>query len=578
MKCLGRLDSMVLAAVLLCSACTGGASSGGGGDKNPPPDDEMPPPSEGSLERNPSQPLSCDRQITENPATSPLSRLTDKEYLNSVKDLLGSVVADGDLPKLADFPADLTNGAFTSDASIQQVNEDRGALYESSAIAVAGKAVNNLPKLMGCDPASGEAKCVETFVSDFGLRAWRRPLTDAERDSLKKLFADARAAELDLKTSVQAVVAALLVSPQFLYRFEEGTGQETESKGKQLSDYEMASRLSYLVWDSMPDSTLFEAAKGGKLTDVKDIEAQAQRLLEDPRARPAIAQFYREWLHIERLEARLPPDKKDPKVYPKYGGPQATAMSASLDRFLEDAFWEGDHSLKHLLTSTRGFVNSDLAEIFGVDAGGADLVAKDLPSDQRHGLLTQPAFMAGWAHATEQAPILRGTFVMESLLCAPSPQPDASLNIELKPVPDRNAITYRQFVANSTEQGLCKSCHQTINGFGFLFENYDGIGAYQTKERNLDIDASNTVTGTYDLDGEYKNGVEFSKKLATSEQAAQCLVQKFYEHALARGSVPEDGCAIAPLTDGFLADGTDFHSLVKNLVRSSAFRFRTTAK
>jgi hypothetical protein len=569
------------ASLLVAGACTGGAGSSdnnggsGGGD----PGTEMPK-SEDSLKRNPQHPLKCDRPITENPLTSPLARLTDREYVNTLRDLLGGLVGEGDLPAPGDLPAEPAENLFTNNTSIQRLSDTRADLYENISHSLAEKAVLKLPQLMGCQPANQgeELGCVAKFSRDFGLRAWRRPLVDDELKAAEALFTDARKT-FDFKTSVQAMVAGFIGAPQFLYRHEEGAGGETESKGRQLSDYEMASRLSYLLWDSMPDARLFDAAKKGDLSNPDDVESEARRMLDDPRARQAMATFYREWLHIERVESRLLPSKKDPGVYKDYGDAQYTGLMTSLDRFLEDAFWEGEHSMKRLYTSSRGFVNDDVAKIFGVDSpGGSDFKGVDLPGEERQGFLTQPGFMGGWAHATEQAPILRGAFIMEHVLCAPSPDPPDNADLTIKPVENREEMTYRQFVANTVETGSCKGCHIAIDGFGFLFENYDGIGAYQTMERHLKIDASNTVRGTFDLDGDYKNGVEFTQALAKSEQAAQCAVEKLYEYAMTRQTVTEDGCAIAPLTDAFIDGGFDFHSLIAKLARSSAFRFRTTAQ
>ncbi len=574
MKCLGRLESMALAAAVVFSACSGDT----GPDKAP--GEEMPKVNPDSFLRNPEHPLSCDRAITENPLTSPLFRLTDEQYENTLRELFAGLVQEADLPKARDLPTEATEGLFSNDTSIQRLSGTRADLYESFSYDVAAKAVNDLPKLMGCEAKNegAEAGCVSSFVDNFGVKAWRRPITSEEKQAIEGLYASARK-ELDFKTSVQAVVAGFIGAPQFLYRLEEGTGGETESKARQLSGYEMASRLSYLIWDSMPDANLFQAAKAGKLSNAKDVQSEAQRMLEDPRARGAVANFYHQWLHLERVESRLLPSKKDTVVYPDYGDVQYQGLLASLDAFMEDAFWEGDRSMKRLFTSNRGFVNDATAKIFGVEApGSSDIEAVDLPMAQRQGLLTQAGFMAGWAHATEQAPILRGAFIMENILCSPPPMPPDDVNLELKPVENRDAITYREFVTNTVERGTCKGCHEVIDGFGFLFENYDGIGAFQTKERHLDIDASNTVIGTYDLDGPYENGVDFSQALAKSEQAAQCMVEKFYQYAMARQMVAEDGCAIAPLTDEFIADGLSFPGLVAKLVRSPAFRFRSTAK
>jgi len=575
--------SACLASIFALAAACGGESGSGSGPGDDIDEPEVEPPSGDSLKRNPSHPLKCERPITENGKTSPLARLTDDEYMNTLRDLFDGVVSKSKLPKRSDLPAEPREGLFSTNVSTQTVESNRADVYLDGALSVAGEAVKDIDGLMGCEPSkeSEEADCVEGFIEDFGLRAWRRPLTDDEKEDAMNLFKSSRD-EFDFETSVQSVVAGLISAPQFLYRIEKGAGKETDDSGLRLSSYEMASRLSYLLWDSMPDPELFEAAEDGKLLAPDDIEEQARRMLADDRAHEAMASFYDEWLQLDRVHARLSADKKatgDGEPYEGYGEDQANDLIESLNRFLDDAFFNGDHSMKRLFTSNRGYVSDNIADIFGVDGPGKSGFKRvDLPEDERSGLLTQPGFMGGWSHETEQAPILRGAFIMEHILCAPSPDPPDNVIPEIRDVPNREDLTYRQFVENTVQQGACKGCHEVIDGYGFLFENYDGIGAYQTKERHLDIDATGTVRGTLDLDGDYDNGIEFSKKLAQSEQAAQCIVQNYYEYAMARGRVKEDGCAIAPLTDGFIEDGMDFHTLVTRLVRSSAFRFRTTAQ
>lgn len=546
----------------------------------PLPDAAIPdaaPPRPKGPHRNPEHPLVCSRPLTENPASSPLVRLTHFQYVNTLADLFAGLVAEADLPRVTSFSIGTKAGVFSNNAADQSLSETDMATREAAVVTLANAAVKNLSRLMGCEASTqtSEAACVDTFIEGFGSRAWRRPLRDPEREALKDLFLEARK-EFDLSDSVNTLVGALLQSPQFLYRVQEGIGDVGEGKSKRLNAYEVASNLSYVLWSTMPDDELFAAAKDGSLLLTEEVEKQARRMLKNVRARPTIRLFAREWLRVERLAERAHAGVKDATTYPSYKRLQSDGLVAGLEAFLDDAFWEGEHSLRRLLTSSRGFVNDASAAIYGVPPPNkSEVVGFDLNQDQRRGLLTQPLVMAGLGTANAQSPSQRGAYVMSTLLCAPSPSDD--MVRKLVEVNNRNELTLRQVVQKTVQPPACQTCHNRLDGLGFLFENYDGVGTYQTHERALSIDASSSVEGTYDLDGPYANAVGFAESLARSEQAAQCAVQHFYEFAMARSLLPEDGCIIPSLTDGFVRNGTDIHQLVIDLVKSSAFRFRSAA-
>jgi hypothetical protein len=585
MKRLGRLESLALAAGMFCAACSSGGGGGNSGGNGPggggnSTDDPMPTVNPDSFKRNPSEPLACDRTLFENPAATQLSRLTHGQYVNTMRDLFAGLVDSADLPQRKDLPDELVEGTFSNNVLRQAGSTEITAAREKAVLAASAAAVKDLPKLMGCQAkdSAAESACVDTFLDGFGARAWRRPLTSDERGAVKSLFTEARKT-LEFTPSVQTVLGAMLESPQFLYQVQEGTGDVLEGKRKRLSDFEVASSLSYLLWNSMPDSELFGAAKKGELATSAQVEKQALRMLNDPRARENIHQFQREWMKVERLDSQARAGVKDKTVFPNYTTAQSDALLQGLDAFLENSFWEGDHSIKQLFTSTKGFVNDDSADIYGVKKpGSAKLVSVDLDATKRKGILTQPYIMAGWSSDKAQSAILRGAFIMEKLLCAPSPPPPMGVVREFVKVPDRNAVTLRQVVEMTVEKGTCAGCHKTMDAFGFLFENYDGIGAYQEKERDLKINASAEVVDTFDLNARYDNGIQFSEALGKSEQVAQCAVQTFYEFATARLPVPEDGCMIAPLTDAFIKNGTDMKQLLVEMVKSPAFRYRTAAQ
>jgi hypothetical protein len=579
MKYLGRSSSMTLVAILMVGCGSGSGTSGG--DKTPPKEEQMMPPKADSLNRNPGFPLTCDRPLVENADASQLQRLTNTQYVNTLKTLFSGMVPDGAIPQYKDLPDELKEGSTFSNNALSQLGSDAATqTRESAAITITAEAVKDLGKFMGCQAkdAAAEGGCVDSFIDSFGGRAWRRPLGNDEKSALKALFTEARKT-MDFAPSVQTMTGAMLQAPQFLYRIQEGTGDVVAGLGKRLSDYEIASNLSYTIWNSMPDSELFDLAKKGELSTVAQIEKQAQRMLDAPAARDTMLKFQREWLHADRLETLADANTKDKTLFPDYTLAQSSASMKGFEAFLQDAFWEGDHSLKQIFTSSKGFVNDDSAALFGAKKPGSkDLVKVDLNDSERKGILTQPFVMAGWANDKWQSAILRGAFIMEGILCAPSPPPPPGVVAKLKDVPQRNAVTQRQVVEMTVEQGSCAGCHKTIDGYGFLFDNYNAVGAYTDKERDLPLNTSANIDEGFDTKAKFDNGVKFSEALATSPQAAQCFVQNMYEFVTARPPVEEDGCQIAPLTDSFLADGTDMKKLMLNVIKSPAFRYRSAAK
>jgi len=571
---------MTLAAILLATGCGSGSSSSNG-DETPPKEDPMMPPDADSLNRNSSFPLTCARPVVENPNASQLQRLTNSQYVNTLKTLFSGIVPDGAVPQYKDLPDELKEGSTFSNNVLSQLGSDAATqARESATLTITGEATKDLGKFMGCQAkdAAAEGGCVDSFIDTFGTRAWRRPLGSDEKGALKALFTEARKA-MDFAPSVQTMVGAMLQAPQFLYRLQEGTGDFVAGLGKRLSDYEIASNLSYAIWNSMPDAELFDLAKKGELTSVAQIEKQALRMLDAPAARDTMLKFQREWLHADRLETLADANTKDKPTFPDYTLAQSSASMKGFEAFLKDAFWEGDHSLKQMFTSSKGFVNDDSAALFGVKKPGSkDLVSVDLNDKERKGILTQPFFMAGWANDKYQSAILRGAYIMEGILCAPSPPPPPGTITKLKDVPQRNTLTQRQVVEMTVEQGSCAGCHKTIDGYGFLFDNYNAVGAYTTKDGTIDLNTSADIGEGFDKPATYENGVKFSEALATSPQTAQCFVQHMYEFVTARPPVDEDGCQIAPLTDSFLADGTDMKKLLLNVIKSPSFRYRSAAQ
>jgi hypothetical protein len=413
--------------------------------------------------------------------------------------------------------------------------------------------------------AADEVPCGQQFVATFGKAAFRRPLTSDENTRMVSFFQTARST-YDFKTAIGMVIQAFLQAPQFLYRVQLG-GADPQGGFVSLTSYEVASRLSYLLWDTMPDKSLITAADAGQLGTADQVEQQARRLLADPRAHTSVANFHRQWLRFSRLDGMV----KDPAAFPEWSAAMDQAMIDSVKRFVEHEFWDMG-TLDSFLTDNHVYVNDALAPIYGVPAPGSSaltLVAAD--ANQRAGIMTQAGLLAGFAHEVYDSPVLRGVFVLDRLLCAAPSPPPPGVNLTL-PATINGPQTTRQMFEQGHEQGACAGCHKQIDGIGFGFESYDAIGKWRTTDNGQPVDHTGTVTGTADLNGPYDGAVELANKMAQSPGVQSCVASKWLGYALGLETVPS--AALQPVAQGFIASGRNFQELLVELVRSDAFRLR----
>jgi hypothetical protein len=499
-------------------------------------------------------PLTC---TTPEVGVTPMKRLTHAEYNNAVRDLLG----DGSRPALA-FPPDTQVGLFDNAISAQTVSILLGDQYLDAAVALA-EGVTDLDALAGCDVS--DSACVRGFAELFGRRAYRRPLTTDEADALMAKRDDAVAA-VDDAMGARAVIAAILASPNFLFKPEAGGAVSALPHAKQASSFELASRLSSLIWASVPDDALLDAAAEGQLTTREQVAEQARRMLGDERAKPAINVFYEQWLGLPLLDAVV----KDEAYFPDWSDEVRDAMREETKRFIDHVLWDGDAKLSTLFTAPYSFVNATLAELYGASDGPNDdatFAKTDLDPTQRAGVLTQGAFMASYANPQFSSPIKRGKWVRVRMLCQDLPDPPA--NVPAPPAPAPNVSTRERF-AMHTNSPACSSCHLLIDGLGFGLENFDGIGKYRTTDNGATVDASGRVNES-DVDEEYTGGVELAALLARSGQARDCVPTQWLRYALGREEEDEDTCSLVALRQAFEASGGDMRELMVALTQTDAF-------
>jgi hypothetical protein len=504
------------------------------------------------------------QSCSDNPTVTPLVRLTNREYRNTLADLFPGMTIPEPI-----LPVDNKSAGFDTIASAQAVAPALIEGYANEAGAIARVVASDLEQFVPC--AAGQAEpseeCIDDFFTDLVRRAYRRPGTADELERVEGLYENALA-QWGAPKAIELTVRGVLQAPAFLYRVEvpaEG------NSAQMLSGYEMASRLSYLFWDSMPDELLLTAAREGELDSAKGVEAQARRLLADERAKVAVATFHSQWLRFEKMDDL----RKSPDLFPDFDDSTAQALRDSTARYLEYVFWERG-TLDALLTDKKAFVNDQLAPIYGVEAPGtSELTLVDVNPDQRSGVLTQAGLMAGFAHETTDAPVLRGVFVLSRFLCdAPKPPPPGIPPLSEGSEED-GPMTTRDRLEKTHVKEECSGCHDTIDGIGFGFGNYDAVGAWRTTDNGLPVNAEGELIETLDIDGEFTGAVALGERLARSQQVQRCVAEQWFRYALGVAAKDVDKCSLAPVVEKFRAEGNDLRELLIALVSSDAFRRRT---
>ncbi len=506
------------------------------------------------------EPLGCEQGIEL--GSAPLRRLTRNEYDNTVRDLLG----DDTRPASA-FAADDTALGFAVAGHVSLLVAQH---YMDAAEAIAARATADLTALLPCDPEPDEQACIGMFIGQLAPRAYRRPLVDDEHAQLMALYNAARS-DFDRATAVATVLEAVLQSPHFLYRVEVGAPDPDGDGIVALGSHELATRLSYLVWNTMPDAGLAVAAATGQLDSREGLEAEVRRMLDDPRARTAVDDFHRQWLGMEALRHA----DKDLDLHREWDDALRDAMIAEVGQFAQAVVFEDDATLETLLTASYGFANEPLARVYGVPGVFGDALTRvELPPEQRAGLLTMAGLQARLASARGSDPIHRGLWVRERLLCQglPAPPPDVDV---VPPDPEPGASTRDQFEQHTADES-CAGCHSLIDPIGFGFEHYDAVGAWRALDNGVTVDASGNVSATDDADGPFDGGVELARRLAASEQVRSCVATQWFRYAFARAEQPADDCTRSQIEDAFAAAGQDIRELLVALVLSDGFRFRRT--
>jgi hypothetical protein len=458
------------------------------------------------------------------PGRITLHRLNRAEYNNTVRDLFGTTTTPAD-----QFPVDDRGLGFDNIADVLTVSPVHLQLYQSAAEALVNEALVGAQraKILTCDlPTAGET-CARAVLRAFGRRAWRRPLTDPEVDGLMtSTVMLARTSGDSWEVGVNLAMQAMLVSPNFLYRVEVDA-TPTSLAPHLLTSFEIATRLSYFLWSTMPDDALAAAADAGKLTDKAELAAQVTRMLADPKASALVDNFAGQWLYTRLVDDVAP----DPTLFPAFDQPLRDAMKQETSLMFRDVIFGGVPADK-LLLADYTYANARLAQHYGLPAVTGSAMQKVTldPATHRGGFLTQASFLTVTSHAASTSPVLRGKWILGQLLCQDvAPPPNAAM-AQLAPVmAGAQAQTLRQRM-EVHHMNPCAVCHVVMDPLGFGLESYDAIGQYRTMDGTLPVDSSGMLPDGRTFDGP----LALEGIVAKDPSFASCVAQKLYTYALGR--------------------------------------------
>jgi len=493
------------------------------------------------------------------PADTRIARLSHTQYEHTVRDLLG---ASGSLDLT--FAPDALDGFGFDTSNAHQVDLRLGPQYRAAAEALAARAVQDgasLARLLPCDPAA--AGCRDEFLRVFGARAFRRPLETADLESFQRLFDSASPVEGGDRfvAGVRRSVEAMLQSPEFLY-VTAGLAPASDAAPGALDDYEVASRLSYFLYDSMPDAALFAAARAGRLHTPDQVEAAARRMLTEPRVLDKLVAFHEQLWQFERF-ARISPDAA---TYPRVPPNLVQRVRHATTLFVRDVLRQGG-GLSELLTAPYAYADAGLSALYGLPAPRARGFQRiDFDPQERRGLLMQVGYLASNAYSIRTDPIHRGLFVIRDLLCRVVPDPPPGATTTPPPDTDRPIVTTRDEVDLVTGQSFCPTCHTEINAPGFAFEGFDAVGQRRAEENGARVDTSASML----IDGQpvtFDGAVELVERLSRSREAHRCYSRRWLEFAYGRPLAQSD----LPTLERIAGQSLPIADIIVAIVRSPAF-------
>lgn len=414
-----------------------------------------------------------------------------------------------------------------------------------------------------CDPKTGPA-CVDKIVTNLAHRAYRRPVTRAEVASLMKFVTLAKTQGQSVEQGIQLALEAMLVSPDFLFRIERDPAPAGEAH--RLSDVELASRLSYFLWSSMPDDELSGLAETGKLHDPATLDAEVKRMIGDPRSSALADNFAGQWLELRNLDVVKPDPQKFPEWNPELRDAMRTETRLFFDHMLRD-----NRPLAEFLDAKYTFLNARLAKFYGVPGvEGDDFRRVDLTTDQRGGLLGEASVLTVSSYPTRTSVVIRGKYILSNILGTPPPPPPADVPL-LDEAATGSSASLRQQMEAHRANAVCASCHSKMDVLGFGLENYNGIGKWRTMDGKFPVDATGTLPNGKSFNGPAEMRASLLSRLP---DFAHCITEKMLTYALGRGVGPTDRRTVDEIDRKLAAEDYPFQSFIYEVVRSLPFQSR----
>lgn len=515
-----------------------------------------------------------------------IHRLNRSEYRNTMRDLLGIDPAKHDLA--AQLPSDDTGYGFDNNADVLSMSplqlerflesaekaielalnsENKGGLYDEVFFIkpTADDKGNRLPDADGKKRIT-ESQAARQIIEHFAKRAFRRPTNSGEVATLLRLYRSARQGGDSYESAVRLMLTATLVSPNFLYRPIANPKPHDPDFIYELNDYELASRLAYFLWSSMPDDRLLDLAKAKQLRKPEVLKSQVHRMLMDPRSDALVENFSGQWLLLRKLDDL----EMDPRKFPAFNDDLRDAMRSEAELFFADVLRE-NQSVLTFLDSDRTFLNQRLAEHYGIrGVNGSDFKRVDLPADSpRGGVLTMAATLTVTSHATRTSPVKRGDYVLAQLMgSAPPPPPPDVPPLEVATQAVGAEKTLREQLAAHVADPNCAVCHKRLDPIGLAMENFDAIGAWRDREQGKPIDASGELPGGVAFNGP----IELKAAMMERQDAfVENLARKMLTYAVGRGTEPFDRPTIKKIVQTVERDRFRMRSLIEAIVLSDAF-------
>jgi Protein of unknown function (DUF1592)/Protein of unknown function (DUF1588)/Protein of unknown function (DUF1587)/Protein of unknown function (DUF1595)/Protein of unknown function (DUF1585) len=497
------------------------------------------------------------------PGRVTLHRLNRAEYNNTVADLFGTSLRPADA-----FPADDPGGDFDNIADVLSLSPLHLSMYQTAAQTLLDEALSNpaeRARLVTCDLTAPGTACARSILGAFMPRAWRRPVDGSDVDTHMAVVTTGIAQGLTTEAALELALTAVLMSPHFVFRVELDPDPLSLAPHP-LGGYELASRLSYFLWSTMPDDGLMKAAGDGSLLDAGTLASQVDRMLASPKAESLVSNFAGQWLYIRQTQQLQP----DPTAFPSFDQPLRDAMQSEAELLFRDVALNGA-PVDTLLTATYLYANDRLASHYGLPPVGSATPVKVAlgVGNHRGGILAQAGFLTATSHPVKTSPVKRGKWVLNQLLCFDVPPPPPGVQTSL----DNSTVTgtLRQVLEAHRSDPNCSSCHLLMDPIGFGLENYDAVGAYRTQDSGLDIDSA----GQLPSGATFSGAAQLSALVAADPSFPGCVVQKLYAYAL--GRLPDrtptqmDGQTLASITASFRGNGLAFKTLVKSIVTAPTF-------